>query len=317
MNDADLGKATAPPDSIVAMGSLHNTHRAMILYSLGSILGLIIAGYQLLTSRGTETRYLPDEDVALINQQPILRSDFITQAENETGLTFERTTHAQRLRVLDEMVQEELKVQRGLELNFAETDQDSRNALANVVDQQIVAEIATSKPTETELMNYFNAHRDAYHTPGTMTVCDLVLAGGRLNDATQAAVVRAAVAELRSSVPLAQTQKRQGLVNHNHCENNLYFAIKLHLGDQLYRAAVSLPSGSVSDPFQTADGLHVLQMLKNVMPVAETYDEARSQVVGDYLMERENQLRTGTMTFLRRRSKMLIADEYRDYTAQP
>jgi parvulin-like peptidyl-prolyl isomerase len=284
---------------------------------LGAVAGLAIAGYQLLTARGTETRRLPDEDVALINQQPILRSDFITQTETETGMKFESTTHAQRLQVLDEMVQEELKVQRGLELNFVETDQDSRNAVANVVDQQMVAEVVTSQPTDQQLLDFYNAHHEQYHTPGTMTVCDLLLPGAHLSDASQAATMSAAVAALRGHNPLAAVLQRYGLVNHNNCENNLYFAIQIHLGDALFRAATALDTGGVSAPLQGDDGIHILQMQLNEKPIAETFSESRDAVRSDMRAAREAQLRTGSMNFLRRRSKMLIAEEYRDYQAQP
>jgi hypothetical protein len=294
-----------------------STRRAIGVYALGAVAGLAIAGYQLLTARGTETRHLPDEDVALINQQPILRSDFITQTEAETGLQFEFTTHAQRLQVLDEMVQEELKVQRGLELNFVETDQDSRNAVANIVDQQMVAEVATSRPTDPQLLDFYNAHRAQYYTPGTMTVCDLLLQGAHLSDVSQAATMGAAVAALRAQSPPAAVLQRYGLVNHNSCENNLYFAIQIHLGDALFRAATLLDTGSVSAPLQGDDGIHILQMQLNDKPVAQSFTEARDAVLSDMRAARETQLRTGSMNFLRRRSKMLIADEYRDYQAQP
>jgi hypothetical protein len=294
-----------------------STRRALWFYALGAVLGLAIAGYQLLTARGTQTRHLPDEDVALINQQPILRSDFITQTEAETGMQFESTTHAQRLQVLDEMVQEELKVQRGLELNFVETDQDSRNAVSNIVDQQMVAEVITSQSTNQQLLDFYNAHREKYYTPGIMTVCDLLLPGAHLSDASQAATMSAALAALRTQTALAVVLQRYGLVNHNNCENNLYFAILIHLGDALFRAATPLDTGRVSEALQGDDGIHILQMQLNEKPVAQSFTQARDAVLSDLRTARETQLRTGSMNFLRRRSKMLIAEEYRDYKAQP
>jgi hypothetical protein len=232
-------------------------------------------------------------------------------------MKFESTTHAQRLQVLDEMVQEELKVQRGLELNFVETDQDSRNAVANVVDQQMVAEIVTSQLTDQQLLDFYNDHREQYYSPGTMSVCDLLLPGAHLIDSGQAATMSAAVAALRAQTPLAAVLQRYGLVNHNNCENNLYFAIQIHLGEELYRAALPLATGSVSAPLQGGDGIHILQMQLNDKPVAQTFIQARDAVRSDMRAAREAQLRAGSMNFLRRRSKMLFAEEYADYKAQP
>jgi hypothetical protein len=285
----------------------------MTLYAIGALVGLAAAGYELLSARGTETREVPAENVALVNQQPILRSDFITQVESETGLPFENTTRKDKLRVLDEMVDEELKVQRGLELNFAETDQDTRNALSNVVDQQMVVEVSIRQPTDQELINYYDSHKAQYQTPGAMTVCDLVITGSNRESDQLLDRAGVAVAALRAGNSLPQMAERYGLVNKNNCESNFYFAIQIHLGDQLYDAAKALATGAVSNPIRTGDDVHILQMINNTVPVAESYGDARDQVWGDYKTYREAQIRTGTMRFLRHRAKILIASDYSDY----
>jgi hypothetical protein len=297
-----LGRAAEP-----------NTKRAMVLYALGALIGLGAAGYELLTAQGTVTRSVPAEDLALINQQPILRSDFVTQLESETGLPFEKTSRQEKLRVLDEMVDEELKVQRGLELNFAETDQDTRNTLATVVNHQMIAEVVTSQPTEKDLVGYFEAHRAQYHSPGAMTVCDLALPKASLDVAAQAQRAASAAASLRAGTPLQQVQKRYELANANSCENNFYFAIKIHLSDKLFAVAQGLATGAVSDPVQMPDGVHILQIVSNLAPAPESYSDARDRVEGDYKDDHEARVRAGTMSFLRHRANIMIAGDYADY----
>ncbi len=71
-----------------------STMRAMILCACGALLGLGIAGYGLFTASGTSTRHVPPENVAMVNQRPILRSDFITQLESETGKRFAASSRA-------------------------------------------------------------------------------------------------------------------------------------------------------------------------------------------------------------------------------
>ncbi len=282
----------------------------MILYATGALIGLVLAGYELLNARGTVTRTIPPEDVALVNQQPILRSDFITQLETETGMPAERTSRQQQLRVLDEMVDEEIKVQRGLELNFAETDQDSRNALSNIVDQEMVANVAISRPKEQDLLDYYNSHKSQYYSAGTMTVCDLVVMPGPGDPMRRASTAAEA---LRDGARLPQVLQRFGLLNKNNCEENFYFAHKIHLGDQLYGIATGLSNGAVSEPVRVADGVHVLQMVKNDQPEPLSFTDARDQLTTDYITYRETLIRTGTMNFLRHRAKILIAEDYRDY----
>jgi hypothetical protein len=286
--------------------------RSMTLYAVGALLGLGIAGFNLFTARGTVTNSVPPEDLALINQRPILRSDFFNQVESETGRNFSETSRQDRLKVLDEMVNEELRVQRALELDFAETDQDTRNALVAVVEQQIVADVATSEPTPEQLRDYYRAHSAQYATEGVMSVCNLLLpstAGGATTAAAMLAA-QAAVKELRANTPMESVLQRHGLINSNKCDEDLYFAARIHLGAQLYQLATALPSGASSDPISMADGVHVLRMIKNVVPVPMNFETAHDRVQSDFKMEREARITDATMKFLRHRSKILIADDY-------
>jgi len=70
--------------------------------------------------------------------------------------------------VLDEMIREELFVQRGLELDFPGTDPDTRSALVAAVEQQVVADVTTHQPADAELQKYFEENRSNYATEGTM-----------------------------------------------------------------------------------------------------------------------------------------------------
>src|ERR1043165_5228058 len=91
--------------------------RSLLLFAAGTALGLGIAAYGFFSVPGTRIVGVPAEDVALVNGRHILRSDFITQIQLETSKAFEATTKEERLKVLQEMIDEELLVQRGLEVD--------------------------------------------------------------------------------------------------------------------------------------------------------------------------------------------------------
>jgi parvulin-like peptidyl-prolyl isomerase len=290
-----------------------NPARSMLLFGIGSLAGLAIAGYSLFTAQGTATRIVPPEDLALVNQRPILRSDFITQLENETGTTFDQATRADKLKVLDEMVREELLVQRGLELDFAETDQDARNALVSAVNQQVVAEVTTSQPTEAQLQEYYAQHKEKYATEGTLTARDLVLpkvTGVAVEQAMGKA--RDAASALRSDMPIEQVMQRYGLTEATQYGEDFYFAARIHLGDALFEKVAMLRAGAVSDPFVSADGIHVVKLLANTPPVPLTFERSRQQVLTDYKTAAQTRLVEATLKFLRDRSKILIASDYAD-----
>jgi hypothetical protein len=304
MNDELFGKP----------GEVHFP-RAMALYALGAFTGLAIAGYGLFTAQGTITRGVPAEDVALVNQRPVLRSDFITQLESETGLKFDQATRADQLRVLAEMVNEELLVQRGLELDFAETDQDTRNALVAIVGQQMTADVMTSTPTAQQLRDWYDGHRSSYSTEATMTACDLVLAapkaaGAPAFEAQALPRAQAAAAALRAGQPLAAVLARSGLANANDCEDNFWFAMKIHLGERLFALAQGLEAGATTDAVALPDGVHVVLVQKNMPPVPMSFELAQDKVASDYKADREARITAATMRFLRQRSRIVVADDY-------
>ena len=286
-----------------------NTTRSMTFCALGAVIGLVIAGIGLFSARGTATHNVPPEDIALVNQRPVLRSDFVNQLESETGQPFDQATRADKLKVLGEMIREELLVQRGLELDFAETDQVTRNALAMAMDQQALAEVTTSQPSEQQLREFFDKNPTRYASDGILTVRHLVVPAS--GEALQTA--RDAVAALRANTPVEQVIARYGLTEPRNDGEEFYFAAKIHLGDALYAEALRLKHGEVSEPVQSADGFHTVKVISDKVPVPLSFERARLQVLTDFKNAQQERLMTATLRFLRERSKILIATDYSDY----
>ncbi len=278
-----------------------NTTRSMVLCAVGAVVGLVIAGIGLFSARGTATHNVPPEDIALVNQRPLLRSDFVNQLESETGEPFDQATRAEKLKVLDEMIREELLVQRGLELDFAETDQMTRNALAMAMDQQALAEVTTSQPSEQQLREFFDKNPARYASDGILTVRHLVATPSN---------AREAVAALRANTPVEQVIAKYGLTEPRNDGDEFYFAARIHLGDAVYAAALKLKDGEVSDPIE---GIHIVKVVKNKVPVPLTFERARLQVLTDFKNAQQERLMTATMKFLRERAKIMIATDYTDY----
>ena len=297
----------------LAPASQVSTTRSMVLCALGAVIGLGIAGVGLFSARGTATHNVPPEDIALVNQRPVLRSDFVTQLESETGETFEQTTRAEKLKVLDEMIREELLVQRGLELDFAETDQATRSALATAMDQQALAEATTSQPSDQQLRDFYDKHPARYASDGILTVRHLVIPSGAGTVEQRAQKAHEVVSALRSNTPVAEVITRNGLTEPRNDGDEFYFAAKIHLGDALFAQALKLKPGEVTEPQQQPDGTHIVKVLADKQPVPLTFERAKLQVLTDYKNAQQEKLMAATMKFLRDRSKILIATDYSDY----
>lgn len=309
---------STPPDEkdwLWQSFSRTNPRRAFALLTIGAVGGLLIAGFGLFTSRGTTIDFVPPEDVALVNQQPILQVDFDAQLQSSYGVTPDKATDAQKRKTLHDMIREEVYVQRGLELGMPESDPDTRNALVSAVEQQVLADITTDSPSDKKLITYFNSHRARYASEGSLTVTDLLApfsgrrpedAEARAKDASDAMQHGMGVSEAIVKFGLKDTKKTNG--------EEFYFAARIHLGAQLFGAATALKAGQVSAPIKSADGYHVLAVSQNTPPVPQTFAQAREQVLSDYKNEAEARLQANEEKFLIGRADVMVADRYKKFS---
>ncbi|MGH8257612.1 MAG: hypothetical protein ACRET0_15525, partial [Steroidobacteraceae bacterium] len=133
--------------------------RSIALPLAGVALGLIAAGVSVFHKAPAPSTRVPGGYVALVNQQGILMSDFISQAATEMEVPFEQTTAAQRRQVLHEMIDKELLVQRAEVLDLAETTVEVRTVMAEAVDAQAAAPVLAREPSEAQLRAYYEAHK--------------------------------------------------------------------------------------------------------------------------------------------------------------
>jgi len=273
--------------------------RSLVLMALGAIIGLGVAGYALFTAKGTSTLVVPPEDVALVNQQPISRSDFLIQLQSLFSVDLAHSSPAERQKVLNDMIREELFVQRAKELDVAGADPDVRAAMVNAVEQEIAADAITSQPSDEKLRAFYQANRSRYASEGTMTVRDLVFPADRASEAATA---------LKAGAPANAVLARFGGHDSRRTrDTEFYFAAKIHLGDRDFAMARALPGGGVSTPLAEADGTHLLYVAQNKPPVPMDFTQARDQVLADYRADAIARLRVGDEAFFRKRANILIA----------
>jgi hypothetical protein len=283
-----------------------NNARTFLLMAAGLLTGLLLAGYSLFSARSTSTLIVPAEDVALVNQQPVSRADYLALLQTLYGVDLNHATPEQRRKVLDDMIREELFVQRGKELDVASTDPDVRSALVNAVELEIAENAITSQPSDAALRQFYETHQDRYVSEGIMRVRDLVFpASAPAQLPSEPRALKAVISEPEALAHFNghDSGKTKG--------DEFYFAAKIHLGDQLFEAAKNLASGTVSKPIRLADEIHVLDMQANKHPVPFEFKRARAQVLSDYRGQAIDRLKSSGEAFLRKRANVLIADDLR------
>ena len=297
-----------------------HVRRSMVLLALGALLGLAIAGYGLFTAKGTRSRSVPPEDLALVNNRPILRSDFMTQVQTEFAAPFAESLPEQRAKVLKDMVAEELQVQRGLEIDLPSFDPDVRNALVAGVQLEVTADVMAQQPTDQELRAYYEAHKDRYVGEGVLRMRDLVARSGTAATPEQAtAQAQQAVTALRAGMPVEQAVQRYRLedsgalmaAGHVDTGEIFEFAARAKLARGIYAAAATLQGGQVSEPIRQNDGVHVVVMIEHRLPVRKDYAAAADQVWTDYKNEAQARVREANVRYLRSRADILLSPEAR------
>jgi parvulin-like peptidyl-prolyl isomerase len=299
--------------------------RSMAFFALGALIGLAIAGYGLFTAKGTRSHTVPPEDLALVNNRPILRSDFMTQVQTQFTLPFAQSTSDQRKKVLEEMVAEELQVQRGLEIDLPSFDPDVRAAMVAGVQLEITADVMAQQPTEQQLRDYYAAHKDKYVGEGVLRMRDLVAKSGTAMPAEQArANALQAVTALRTGAPVEQVMQRYrledsgALLDSGHVDTGeiFEFAAKAKLGAAVYAAAAVLHGGEVSVPIQQSDGIHVVVTLEHRMPAQQDYAAAADKVWTDYKSAAQTRVLEANVAYLRSRADILLSNDARTLEAQ-
>jgi parvulin-like peptidyl-prolyl isomerase len=306
----------------------------MVLLALGALLGLAIAGYGLFTAKGTRSQSVPPEDLALVNNRPILRSDFMTQVQTEFATPFAESLPEQRAKVFKDMVAEELQVQRGLEIDLPSFDPDVRNALVAGVQLEVTADVMAQQPTDQELRAYYEAHKDRYVGEGMLRLRDLVAKSDAAAAATATATATAeqamanaqrAVTALRAGMTVEQAVQRYRLEDSGalmaagrvDTGEIFEFAARAKLAREIYAAAATLQGGQVSEPIRQNDGAHVVVMIEHRMPVREDYAAAADQVWTDYKNEAQARVREANVRYLRGRADILLSPAARELEERP
>ena len=310
-----------------------SVRRSMVLLALGALIGLAIAGYGLFTAKGTRSHGVPPEAIALVNQRQILRSDFMTQAQTEFTVPFAQTTREQRRKVLKDMIDEELMMQRGLEIDLPSYDPDVRNALVAGVELEVTADVLAQQPTSDELRAYYEQHKDKYSSEGVMQLRDLVIksqpavsaldgrapaADARVSVAGARAAVLSALAALRGGQKIETVTEKFNLVDsgrfmeagHGDTGDIFQFAVRAKVDDTLYNVIAPLKDGEFAGPVVEADGVHLVAMIKHRFPVPQTFDQAGNLVWTDYKKDAQAKVRAANIAYLRGLADIVVAPGY-------
>ena len=125
-----------------------------ILFGFSIFLGLCLIAFELFNLKNSQKIFFERKAVAIVNDVDITEDQFLKYAIN-LGADIEEEDDREILElILERMIEEELLVQRGLELNLHTKDIQVRKELIQQVINFIV-KIENTEPTDDQLENYF------------------------------------------------------------------------------------------------------------------------------------------------------------------
>ncbi|MEJ2602849.1 MAG: peptidylprolyl isomerase [Gammaproteobacteria bacterium] len=150
-------RQTRPRDD----GDPGRRRRDIALLSAGACLGVVLAIYGLLVGDGP--RALPPDAAARINGRTIDNSDLADALAALGSDSRDRLDRSDRRWILGRLIEEELLVQRALELDLGHADRAVRAALVDAMIRRVTRDAAAATPT-TEALEAWYADNAALFT---------------------------------------------------------------------------------------------------------------------------------------------------------
>jgi parvulin-like peptidyl-prolyl isomerase len=252
---------------------------------LGAGLGVGLAAAGLVTSGRGVAPLLADNAVARVNGEPIRIEDYQLVLTALAQDKRDPLAEADRQRVLDRLIDEELLVQRGLELDMPRRDSRVRKDLTAAVIDAVVTEVGDAQPSEDELQRFYDEHRDFFTAPGRLRVRQVfcrVASGAEASAALDRA--QQAVRRLRAGEDFATVRIACGDREPLPLPETPLPPAKLveYLGPTAARAALSLDVGAVSEPARSSGGWQVLQVVEREPDTVPPLAEIKSQVAAEF-----------------------------------
>jgi parvulin-like peptidyl-prolyl isomerase len=275
---------------------------------LGAVLGLLLAASGLLRGTAVPSDKLPDGVVARVNDAPLLTADFerlVAGLESDTRSVADSDT---RERVLDRMIDEELLVQRGLELGLAVRDRRVRGDLSSAVIRSVVIEAEQREPSPADLSRFFAKNVAFFTQPGRIHVQQIFFRVRTPDeDAVAASRAAKAFARLDAGEDFANV-RTDGDPVISKIPDALLPETKLrdYIGPAALRAALELEVGAPSQPVRSGVGYHILLLVERESANVPSFAEIEPQVRAEWRRRAGDEALRNYLDELRNRADLVV-----------
>jgi parvulin-like peptidyl-prolyl isomerase len=258
--------------------------RSLVWLAAGAAAGVALAAWGLLASGASGG--LPEGAVASVNGTPIYAEDYRRLVEGVESDTREPVGPELRRRVLDRMIEEELLVQRGVELGLVESDRRVRADITQAMIQSIVVESEDEKPEPAELQRFYAEEAAFFTQPGRVRTAQVFFrVPNPAEEPAKLARAREAERRLRAGEALAEVRASLGDAEVSPLPDALLPPAKLreYVGPTALRAVLALAPGETSAPVRSGMGVHVFQVIEREEPRVPPFEEVAPHVEAEWV----------------------------------
>lgn len=268
-----------------------------LLLGVGAATGVFIAAVGILQPKPPQS--LPPYAVAVVNGTYIQRADYertlaaVTEAMTKNDGQAESAELLEQ-RTLDRLIDEELLIQRGIELGLAERDPQLRTQMSSrvlemiamaqdeneVVDEKTLRSFYEKEPGRFRISGRFRVEVIFFAVPSDSTTEQEAAIKKRATDAHARLVQHEAFDVVKASgdsllvsppdapLPIAKLQD--------------------YLGATATRAAVELQEGQASAPIRGSDGYRIIRLVERVEGETPAFENVRKDVENAYRKQLED-----------------------------
>src|SRR6266545_4899698 len=234
--------------------------RGRIVFGTGAAVGILLAVAGALVPTANEfTRNV----VARVNGKAITSQDVDFALGRLAGDGHVTVTHEERLETLQRLIDQELLIQRGVEIGLLKSDLTVRKAIAGAMIDTIVASVLEKAHTEEELRAFYASHLAVFTMPARVHVQQIYCSGKgdpnrALDQAKQASVV------IAHGLSFQEARERYGDEDNVSLPNTLLplNVLRSLLGPTLTDTVLAMKTGDISPPLQSPAGYHILRLVE-------------------------------------------------------
>jgi parvulin-like peptidyl-prolyl isomerase len=297
------GRAALPRVAVQAA-----SRRAPAVLAIGAAIGVVLAATGLVNVRRSGSS-LPRGAAASVNGEIIRSADYQRTLAGVASDRRDGVGAGERRQVLDRLIDEELLVQRGIELGLPRHDRKVRADLTAAVIASAIAGSDDVQPTQAQLQAFYDENRGFFTRPGRLRLRQVFFraATGGNDEAVRARAAEAS-RRLRAGEAFETVHDALGDPEVSPLPDAPLPAEKLidYLGPTVLKAALALAAGEVSDPVRSGTGYHVLQVIDRQPDVTPALAEIRPQVVAEFRRRAGDQALRAYLDDLRARANIAV-----------